>query len=329
MRRIMKLALQKPELAGLLLLVVLVILFQLRSGGVFLSTNNLRGILGILPEAALVALGVTLLMICGEFDLSVGSVFALMPMTMAVSFVSGVPFLPAMLAGLALCAVIGFVNGWITIKFDIPSFITTLGMMFMARSLTVVVSGGFPPRIKPGEVPSWLFSGFVDSAGFVRASVLWFIGIAVLMAVLLSRTNFGNWVRATGGFLPAAQAMGIPTARVKIVCFMICSVLAGFAGMIQAMRLNSFLPSMGMGMELQAVASAVIGGTSLSGGIGSILGGLIGATIIRIMDNGMVMSQIDASWFQFAIGALTILAVVGNAWLRKRGRAMKVETDRK
>lgn len=329
MRRLMKLALQKPELAGLLLLAVLVILFQLRSGGVFLSANNMRGILGLLPEAALVALGVTLLMICGEFDLSVGSVFALMPMTMAVLFVSGVPFWPAVLSGLALCAFVGFLNGWITIKFDIPSFITTLGMMFMARSLTVVVSGGFPPRIRPGEVPSWLFTGFVDSAGFVRASVLWFIAIAVLMAVLLSRTNFGNWVRATGGFLPAAQAMGIPTARVKITCFMICSVLAGFAGMIQALRLNSFLPSMGMGMELQAVAAAVIGGTSLMGGIGSILGGLIGATIIRIMDNGMVMSQIDASWFQFAIGALTILAVVGNAWLRKRGRAMKVETDRK
>lgn len=329
MRRIMKLALQKPEMAGLLLLIVLVILFQFRSDGVFLSANNIRGILGLLPETALVAVGVTLLMICGEFDLSVGSVFALMPMTMAVLFVGGVPFWPAMFAGLAFCAAIGFLNGWLTIRFDIPSFITTLGMMFMARSLTVVVSGGFPPRIRPGEVPSWLFTGFIDAGGFVRASVLWFLGIAVLVSLLLSRTNFGNWVRATGGYLPAAQAMGIPTARVKIACFMICSVLAGFAGMIQALRLNSFLPSMGMGMELQAVAAAVIGGTSLMGGIGSILGGLIGATIIRTMDNGMVMSRIDASWFQFAIGALTIFAVVGNAWLRRRGRMMKVETDRK
>jgi simple sugar transport system permease protein len=329
MRRLVKLALEKPELAGLILLLVLVALFQVRSDGVFLGRENLRGILGLLPETALVAVGVTLLMICGEFDLSVGSVFALMPMTMAVLFVGGVPFWPAMLAGLLLCAAIGFLNGWLTIRFEIPSFITTLGMMFMARSLTVVVSGGFPPRIRPGEVPSWLFAGFVDAGGFVRASVLWFLGIAVLIGLLLARTNFGNWVRATGGFLPAAQAMGIPTGRVKIVCFMICSVLAGFAGMIQALRLNSFLPSMGMGMELQAVAAAVIGGTSLMGGIGSILGGLIGATIIRIMDNGMVMSQINASWFQFAIGALTIFAVVGNAWLRRRGRSMKVETDRK
>jgi simple sugar transport system permease protein len=328
MRRLFKLALQKPELAGVLLMLVLVIFFQIRSDYVFLSTNNIRGILGILPETALVAVGVTLLMICGEFDLSVGSVFALMPMTMAVLVVAGVPFWLAILIALAMCAAIGFINGWITITFDIPSFITTLGMMFMARSMTVVVSGGFPPRIRPGEVPSWVFVGFIDEGGLIRASVIWFIVIAVLIGLMLSRTNFGNWVRATGGFMPAAQAMGIPTAKVKIACFMICSVLAGFAGMIQSLRLNSFLPSIGEGMELQAVAAAVIGGTSLMGGIGSILGGLIGATLIRVIDNGMVMSQVDSNWFKFAVGALTIFAVIGNSWLRKRGRAMKVETEK-
>lgn len=328
MRRLVKLAMQKPELASAMLLLVLVVLFQIRSEGVFLSVNNVRGFLGLLPETALVAVGVTLLMISGEFDLSVGSVFALMPMTMAVLVVAGWPFWAAVAVGLMLCAVIGFLNGWLTIRFDIPSFITTLGMLFMARSLTVVISGGFPPRIKPGEVPSWIFVGFVDDGGLIRASVLWFIAIAILISLLLSRTNFGNWVRATGGFLPAASAMGIPTGKVKIACFMICSVLAGFAGMIQSLRLNSFLPSIGEGMELQAVAAAVIGGTSLAGGVGSIIGGLIGAILIRVIDNGMVMSQIDSNWFKFAIGALTIFAVVGNAWLRRRGRAMKVETDR-
>jgi simple sugar transport system permease protein len=328
MKRLFKLALQKPELASTLLLVLLIVFFQILSGAVFLSIDNVRGVMGLLPETALVAVGVTLLMICGEFDLSVGSVFALMPMTMAVLVVAGVPFWLAVLLGLALCAFIGFINGWITIKFDIPSFITTLGMMFMARSMTVVVSGGFPPRIKPGQVPSWIFTGFVDDGGLIRASVIWFVAIAVLISLLLAKTNFGNWVRATGGFLPAAAAMGIPSGKVKIACFMICSVLAGFAGMIQSLRLNSFLPALGEGMELQAVAAAVIGGTSLMGGIGSIIGGLIGATLIRVIDNGMVMSQIDSNWFKFAIGALTIFAVVGNAWLRRRGRAMQVETDK-
>jgi simple sugar transport system permease protein len=240
--------------------------------------------------------------------------------------VAGWPFWPAMLVGLGVCVMIGFINGWVTIQFNIPSFITTLGMLFMARSLTVVISGGFPPRLDPAAVPSWLFVGFLGPGDLLRASFLWFAGIALVVALLLARTNFGNWVRATGGFLPAAQAMGIPTAQVKIACFILCSVLAGFAGMLQVLRLGSPLPSLGVGMELQAVAAAVIGGTSLFGGIGSVIGGIIGALLIRVIDNGMVLSRVDSNWFQFAVGALTILAVVGNAWLRKRGRAMKVET---
>lgn len=326
MRRLLKLAMQKPELAAILFLLLLVAFFQIRSNGVFLGYANMRSILGFLPEMALVAVGVTLLMICGEFDLSVGSVFALMPMTMAVLMVQGWDFWLTMVVGLLVCAAIGFINGFITIKFDIPSFITTLGMLFMARSLTVVISGGFPPRLNMDNIPEHIFVSYVGPGLLFRASFLWFVGLALLVGLLLARTNFGNWVRATGGFLPAAQAMGIPTRKVKIACFMICSMLAGFAGMIQVLRLGSPLPSIGEGLELQAVAAAVIGGTSLLGGIGSILGGIIGAVLIRVIDNGMVMSQVDGSWFKFAVGALTILAVVGNAWLRKRGRAMKVET---
>ncbi|WP_434622340.1 ABC transporter permease [Tabrizicola sp. M-4] len=325
MRLLVKTFLQKPELAAAMLLALLVVLFQILSNGVFLSAANLRGVLGLLPEVALVAVGVTLLMICGEFDLSVGSVFALMPMSMAVLMAEGWPFLPAVLAGLALCAAVGFANGWLTIRYAIPSFITTLGMLFMARSLTVVISGGFPPRLNMDQIPDHLFVAFIGPGELIRASFIWFLAIAILVSLLLSRTNFGNWVRATGGFLPAANAMGIPTARVKIACFMICSVLAGFAGMIQVLRVGSPLPSMGEGLELAAVAAAVIGGTVLTGGIGSILGGIIGAILIRVIDNGLVLSRVDSNWFKFAIGALTILAVVGNSWLRKRGRAMKVE----
>lgn len=325
MRRFLKISLEKPEIAAVLLLLALVVLFQALSEGFFLNANNMRGVLGLLPEMALIAVGVTLLMICGEFDLSVGSVFALMPMTMAVTMSQGWPFVVAMAAGFAVCLVIGLVNGIITIRFGIPSFIVTLGMLFMARSLTVVVSGGFPPRLDFDVIPEHLFVSFVGPGDLFRASFLWFIAVAIAISLLLSKTNFGNWVRATGGFLPAAQATGIPTARVKITCFMICSALAGFAGMIQTLRIGAALPSMGEGLELQAVAAAVIGGTALTGGIGSIAGGILGATLIRVIDNGMVLSQIDSNWFKFAVGALTILAVVGNASMRKRARAMKVK----
>jgi simple sugar transport system permease protein len=328
MRRLLKLGLQKPEMAAALLLAVLVLFFQIRSHFIFLTYDNLRGMLGYLPEVGLVAVGVTLLMICGEFDLSVGSVFALMPMTMAVLMVAGWGFWPATGVGVLVCAAIGFLNGWITIQFAIPSFITTLGMLFMARSMTVVVSGGFPPRLNMDNIPEHLFVSYVGPGDLFRASFVWFVLLSVLISLLLSKTNFGNWVRATGGFLPAAEAMGIPTKKVKIACFMICSVLAGLAGLMQVLRLGSPLPSIGEGLELQAVAAAVIGGTALGGGIGSVIGGIIGAVLIRVIDNGMVMSQVDSNWFKFAVGALTILAVVGNSWLRKRGRAMKVEVER-
>lgn len=327
LRRLTKIYLEKPELAGLALLIVLVIAFQVKSGGVFLNSENLRGILGLLPEVALVTIGVTLLMICGEFDLSVGSVFALMPMAIAIMLDSGLPFVPAVLVGLLLCAAIGFVNGYLTLRFQIPSFITTLGMLFIARSLTVVLSGGFPPAL-PAELPSWVFTQFVGPGGIFRASFLWFLGVAGLVAVLLSLTNFGNWIKATGGLQDAAAAMGIPTQRVKIACFMLCSMLAGFAGLIQVLRLGSPLPSIGEGLELQAVAAAVIGGTALTGGIGTIFGAVVGSLLIRVIDNGLVLTQVDANWFKFAIGALTIFAVVANSWLRRMARGIKAEASR-
>jgi simple sugar transport system permease protein len=326
MKRLMKIYLEKPELAAVVFLLILLVVFQIRSNGVFLGGQNLRGMLGLLPEMGLVAIGVTLLMICGEFDLSVGSVFALTPMTMAVLLAAGVPFAPAFAAGIAVAALTGFINGFVTIRFAIPSFITTLGMMFVARSLTVVISGGFPPLMPADALPKWLFTVYVGPGELFRMSFFWFVAIAIIVSVLLSRTNFGNWVRATGGFLPAAQSMGIPTSRVKIACFMICSVLAGFAGTIQVMRLGAPLPSIGEGLELQAVSAAVIGGASLAGGIGTIFGGIVGAVLIRVIDNGLVLSRVDANWFKMAIGFLTIFAVIMNAWLRKRARAIKMET---
>jgi simple sugar transport system permease protein len=327
MKRLLKIYMEKPELAGVAFLVVLAIAFQARSGGVFLNAYNIQGVLGLLPEVALVAIGVTLLMICGEFDLSVGSVFALTPMTMAVLLEAGAPFVPALATGLAVAMLIGFVNGYLTIQFQIPSFITTLGMLFVARSITVVISGGFPPLLPSDVIPKWLFTSFVGPNDMVRMSFVWFVAIAVLVSLMLSRTNFGNWIRATGGFLPAAQSMGIPTKRVKITTFMICSLLAGFAGSLQVMRLGAPLPSIGEGLELQAVAAAVIGGTALSGGIGTIFGAIIGATLIRVIDNGLVLSQVDANWFKMALGALTIIAVILNAWLRKTAKSIKIETN--
>jgi simple sugar transport system permease protein len=322
MKRLFKVYLDKPELAGVVLLALLVVLFESTSNGFFLSYENMRGILGLLPEMGLVAMGVTVLMIAGEFDISVGSVFALAPMVMAVSMEANVSFAIAVLLGLAAAAVVGVLNGFITLRFAIPSFITTLGMLFVARSATVVISGGFPP-VLPADIPSWVFTYFV---GLIRLSMFWFAAIAVMLAALLSLTNFGNWIKATGGQIEAAAAMGIPTGAVKMICFVLSAVLAGFAGIIQVLRLGSPLPSLGEGLELQAIAAAVIGGTSLYGGVGTVLGAIVGAVLIRVIDNGLVLSHVDANWFKFAIGALLILAVIGNSWLRRTSRRIKLET---
>jgi simple sugar transport system permease protein len=322
-RNLFRIYLEKPELAGVALLVLLAAVFEAGSAGAFLSGDNLRGILGLLPEVGLVSIGVTILMICGEFDLSVGSTFALTPMATSLLIIAGVPALAAIVLGLLLAAAIGFANGFITLTFAIPSFIATLGMLFIVRSLTVVVSGGFPPLL-PDDLTTGEFTQFVGPGGLFRASFIWLLAIACAASTLLAKSSVGNWIKATGGHLEAASAMGVPVRRVKLFCFMLCSVMAGFGGIIQVFRLHSPLPSIGEGLELQAVAAAVIGGTALSGGVGTVLGAVVGALLIRVIDNGLVMTQVDANWFKLAVGTLTIFAVVSNTWLRRTARRIKV-----
>jgi simple sugar transport system permease protein len=324
MKRAIKIYLEKPELAGVVLLIVLIAFFEVRSAGVFLSFQNIRGVLGLLPEVGAVTIGFAMLMICGEFDLSVGSVFAIMPMSIALMLNAGVPFWAAFAVGVLMCALIGFVNGFITLRFDIPSFIATLGMLFIVRSLTVVMSGGFPPLLAVDRIPMALFTGFIGG-GLFRMSFIWFVALAVVASTVMSATNFGNWIKATGGFLEAAQSMGIPVRNVKFACFMICSILAGLAGAVQVFRLQSPFPNLGESLELQAIAGSVIGGVALTGGVGTVFGAIVGALLIRVIDNGLVLSRIDANWFKFAIGVLTVLAVVGNSWLRRTARRIKVE----
>jgi simple sugar transport system permease protein len=320
MQKLTKTLLSRPEISALVMLLVVAAGFALYAPQ-FASSANARVILFAVPELGIVALGVGILMIAGEFDLSVGSVFALVPMVIVIVMGAwGIDPALAITLGLASALVVGYVNGWITLTFGIPSFVTTLGMLFIVRSIATVLSGGFPPPF-PADTPTWLF---VSDLGLFRSSMLWFGALILILALMLHGTNLGNWIYATGGQRQAADDMGIDTRRVKLFCFMLCSLVAGFAGMITTFRLRSALPSLGEGLELQAIAAAVIGGTALTGGIGSVVGFVIGTLLIRVIDNGLVMARIDANWFRFAIGALTILAVILNTTLRARARSMKV-----
>ncbi|MEO1016279.1 MAG: ABC transporter permease [Pseudomonadota bacterium] len=319
MQGLTKALLSRPEISAFVMLVVVVAGFALYAPQ-FASYGNTRVILFALPELGIMALGVGILMISGEFDLSVGSVFALVPMVIVVAVGRwGLDPTLAILLGLATGILVGYVNGWITLTFAIPSFVTTLGMLFIARSLATVLSGGFPPPF-PADIPTWMF---VSDLGLFRGTMLWYVGFILILTVMLHRSNLGNWIYATGGARQAADDMGINTRRVKLFCFMLCSFLAGFAGMVTTFRLRSALPSLGEGLELQAIAASVIGGTALTGGIGSIAGFVIGNGLIRAIDNGLVMARIDANWFRLAIGTLTILAVILNITLRRRARSMR------
>lgn len=318
MQSITKALLSRPEISALVMLIIVIVGFAIYAPQ-FTSYGNIRVILFAFPELGIVVLGVGILMIAGEFDLSVGSVFALSPLVMVIA-VGRWGFDPyvAIAIGFAVALLVGYLNGWITLQFSIPSFVTTLGMLFMARSAAVVLSGGFPPPF-PADFPTAIF---VADLGLFRASMIWFVAFAVIIGVMLHFSNLGNWIYATGGQPQAASDMGINTRRVKMFCFMLCSFLAGFAGMVTTFRLRSALPALGEGLELQAIAAAVIGGTALTGGIGSLIGFIVGTGLIRVIDNGLVMARIDANWFRFAIGALTILAVILNMWVRRRARAM-------
>ena len=318
MHSITKALLSRPEISALVMLILVIIGFSLYAPQ-FMTYANIRVTFFAFPELGIVVLGVGILMIAGEFDLSVGSVFALSPLVMVIAVGRwGFDPIVAIAIGFAVALFVGYLNGWITLQFSIPSFVTTLGMLFMARSAAVVLSGGFPPPF-PDDFPTAIF---VADLGLFRASMIWFVGFAVILGVMLHFSNLGNWIYATGGQPQAAADMGVNTRRVKIFCFMLCSFLAAFAGMITTFRLRSALPALGEGLELQAIAAAVIGGTALTGGIGSVIGFIVGTGLIRVIDNGLVMARIDANWFRFAIGALTIFAVILNMWVRRRARAM-------
>ncbi|CCN81273.1 putative ABC-type branched-chain amino acid transport system, permease component [Vibrio nigripulchritudo SFn27] len=318
-RRQVKDLLSRPEVSAFLMLLIMLALFS-ASNPYFLTLNNFMIILQPIPEITLIAIGVTILMVSGEFDLSVGSVFAFSPMIMVLLLAAGIPVWLAIVVALIGAAAVGLCNSFITLKIGLPSFITTLGMLFMIRSLTIVMSGGFPPPFPRDMDTSWLV-GRID---LLRASIFYLVAFAIVLAMWLRRTDFGSWIYATGGNTQAAHDMGINTALVKTTAFVLCSVLAGFAGIIQCFRIKAIIPTMGTGFELHAIAAAVIGGAALTGGVGTVMGAIIGALLIAFIENIIIINRIDANWFKFAVGAMIVFSVALNTYTRRAADKMKV-----
>ena len=317
-----KQVLVKPEVSTFIMFIVIMVGFYFANPR-FLDERNIRIVMGITPEYIIVAIGIAILMISGEFDLSVGSVFALVPMAIVQLTHQGFNIWFSIALGLSIGIIIGFINGFITLRFGIPSFIATLGMLYIARSLTTVATAGFPPPF-PHELPNEMF---VYQFELFRASLYWSLLVAVILGILLHRSNLGNWIYATGGDVIAASSMGIKTNNIKMFCFVLCGFLAGFAGMIQTFRLEAPLPSQGYLLELESIAAAVIGGVSLFGGIGTVIGAMIGAILIRFLESGIIMARIDAEWFRAGLGTLIILSVVFNTYISRRATQIGLKNN--
>jgi simple sugar transport system permease protein len=298
----------RPELGVSLGLIIMAVVFSVLNP-TFASYQNLAAIATIVAELGIITAGVAFLMIAGEFDLSVSSTYALVGFVFVI-LGNRVSSPLALLLGLLLAAAVGLINGLVTLSVPLPSFITTLGMMMLLRGVLLAITMGQSVAYTGDRLAPSLLSHLWGSG--LRPSHFWFIAIALVLSFVLTRTRYGNWVFATGGNVQIAHTMGVRTNVVKVINFVICAVLAGLAGCIVISRFELANASFGSGIELQAIAAAVIGGTALRGGRGTIIGASLGAVLMGMVRSGLVMAGAPPYWYTAFVGMILILAATFN-----------------
>jgi putative xylitol transport system permease protein len=274
----------------------------------FLTPENITNILLQTSINGILAMGMTLVILTGGIDLSVGSVLAFASIV-AATFVSGdnpQPPLVALLVGLVTGAFLGLINGVVIAYLKIPPFVATLGMLSVARGLTYAYTGGMPV---PNLSESFLNLGEGSLLG-VPLPILIFVLIFVILWIVLNHTSYGRAVYAVGGNVKSARTAGIRTRRVTASVYVIAGLLAGLGGLILTARTSSALPQAGVSYELDAIAAVVIGGTSLSGGVGTITGTLLGALIIGTINNGLDLLGVSSAYQQIVKGCIIVVAVL-------------------
>jgi simple sugar transport system permease protein len=258
-------------------------------------------------------------MISGEFDLSVGQNFAFTPILWALLFVSnGMNEWLALALALGAAASVGLVNGFVTTFFGIPSFIATLGMFFVLEGLNnLMISGHQLIMFDPSAAMSVLGAQIGKTPFYMP--LVWMFVIAVAFWFALTRLRYGNWAFATGGKAGPAKAMGVPTARVKRINFVLSAVFAGLAGCMQFSYIHGVTQAQGQNYELLAITAAVLGGTSLFGGTGTIWGSVIGAFLLATIQNGLVLIGVPGSFYVTFIGVMLVIVVIANVRLGRFG----------
>ncbi|KLK95036.1 ATPase [Microvirga vignae] len=340
---------RRPELGALAGLILVAIFFISTADASMFTLAGIMNILSPASQLGILAIAAALLMIGGEFDLSIGSMVAFTGLVFgAFVTLSGLPLLLAIAATFVVAAILGGLNGQLVIRTRLPSFIVTLAFLFILRGLSLVglkwATGGstqmrgigaqsnedFVREIFSGTALEGLFSWLAANdliAKFpngtptvtgVPVSILWFIGFALLATWILLRTRAGNWIFAAGGDANAARNSGVPVDRVKTGLFMLTACAAALVAILTVLDAGSTDARRGFQKEFEAIIAAVIGGCLLTGGYGSAIGAFFGAIIFGMVSIGLTYTRFDSDWFQVFLGAMLLLAVLFNNFIRRK-----------
>ncbi len=303
---------------GILLPLIAIFVFSGIVNPLFFTVPNITNILFQASFVLIIGVAMTFVLILAGLDLSVGSVLGLAGVVCGFALLAGIPIPIAIIIGLAVGAGIGFFNGWFIAVLKMPTFIVTLSTMYMARGLCEFLTRGEPVYPLPAAFNE-IGQGKLNIGGF---ELPWPVIIAIVMAVVahfvLTRTMFGRAIFATGGNKETARLSGIKVVRTTIWVYMLSSICAAACGVVTAARLGSALSNSGTGMEMNVIASCIIGGTSMFGGSGSILGSVIGALLMTTVTNAMAMLQVSVFLQKVVIGAIILIAVGIDQYNRKR-----------
>jgi simple sugar transport system permease protein len=319
--------LTRPEL-GSLVGAIAIYIFFFSTADAFRSTAALSTILYVTSTIGIMAVGVALLMIGGEFDLSAGVAVTTSALTASLfSYHFTTNVFVGMAVGLAMALLIGFINGYLVMRTGIPSFLITLGTFLMLQGLNLAVTKQITGQVASQNIADLngfsvarkIFSSeFTIGGTTVRITVVYWLLFVALATWILLRTKIGNWIYAVGGDAEAARAVGVPVVRTKIGLFMTVGFLAWFSGMHLLFRFNTVQSGEGVGNEFIFIIAAVIGGCLLTGGYGTAIGAAIGAFIYGMTNQGIVYAGWNPDWVRFFLGVMLLLATVTNLWVRNR-----------
>ncbi|MEV4641862.1 ABC transporter permease [Actinoplanes sp. NPDC049548] len=325
--------LARPEV-GALVAAIIIFIFFLAVAPAFRSAESFFTVLYQSSTIGIVAVGVGMLMIGGEFDLSAGVITTTAGLVNSMfCWYFGINLWIGAILSLAFCLGIGFVNGYLVMKTGIPSFLITLGTFFVLQGANLGVTKLVTGSVSSSDISQ--IDGF-DSLGKIFASsfkigsvtvwitVVWWILFVALAAWILQRTRTGNWIFAVGGAPDSARAVGVPVVKTKIGLFMTVSFLGWFVGMHTLYRFNTLQAGNGVGNEFLYIIAAVVGGTLLTGGFGNAIGVAIGAFIFGMTSLGIVYAGWDPNWFRAFLGVMLLLAVLVNLYIKRMSTARKV-----